>query len=55
MHPIIWTMIRDALAPKRTCPGCKRVQPVPAGKKDRVFDCKFCGAEVPAPESTKES
>lgn len=55
MHPIIWTMIRDAMAPKRTCPGCKRVQPVLMGKRNEVFACKFCGVQVPAPEDAKES
>jgi len=55
MHPIIWTMIRDAMAPKRTCPACKRVQPVLPGKRNEPFTCKFCGAQVPALGDARES
>lgn len=55
MHPVIWTMFWDAVTRKRTCPKCKRGQLVPVDKRQQVFPCKYCGAQMPATGGAKES
>ncbi len=40
-------VIGAILGLKRTCHECMRDQIIPANKKQKNVNCKFCGAEIP--------